>query len=100
MSRALLELLGHAQVLLEMRQGLRCPALELRIIPALGIGFEQRDRILVALNLGLLVALVEVLAALGFQVIEQLLMFESNAVGSFAFTLPPSIKAFSSLEVF
>jgi hypothetical protein len=64
--RALLELLGHAQVLLEMRQGLRRPALELRIIPALGIGFEQCDRLFVALDLGLIVALVEVLAALRF----------------------------------
>src|SRR4029453_10602949 len=74
-SRALLELLGHAQVLLEMRRRLRCPALELRIVPALGIGFEHRDRILVALDLGLVVALVEVLPVLRLQVIEQLLMF-------------------------
>jgi hypothetical protein len=73
--RALLELLSHAQVLLEMRQRLRRPALELRIIPALGIGFEQGNPILVALDLGLIVALVEVLAALRFQVIEQLLVF-------------------------
>jgi hypothetical protein len=49
---------------LEMGQRVRRPALELGIIPALGVSLEQRDRIPVRLELDLIVTLVEVLAAL------------------------------------
>jgi hypothetical protein len=60
----LLELLGHAEMFLEMGQRVRRPALELGTIPAFGVSLEQRDRIPVRLELDLIVTLVEILAAL------------------------------------
>jgi hypothetical protein len=51
----------------EMRPGLERPALQFGIVAGLGIGVEQRDRILVRLELHLVVASVEVPPALGLQ---------------------------------
>src|SRR5262249_36911498 len=70
----LLELLRHCQMLLQMRQGLGRPFLEVGIIAALGIFLEQIDRLLMRLLLGVVVGLVEVLTILGAQIVEHLLM--------------------------
>ena len=54
----------------EMGQRLARPALQLRIIATFGVGVEERDRIPVRLELDLIVAAVELLAALAFQLIH------------------------------
>jgi hypothetical protein len=61
----LFQLFRHAEMLLQMGQRLRRPTLEISIIPALAIGFEQGDRIAMSLDLHLIVGLVELLAVLG-----------------------------------
>src|SRR3954453_22531109 len=66
----LFQLLGHREMLLEMRQRLGGPALELRIVAALRIVLEQRYRLLVAFELVLIIGLVEVLARQVLQLVE------------------------------
>jgi hypothetical protein len=70
----LLELLRHAEMLPEMRQRPERPAFQFGIVAVFGIGIEQRDRVLVRLDLGLVVTCVEVLAVLGLQLIQHLLV--------------------------
>ena len=76
-----------------MGQRLRRPTLEISIVTVLAVGFEQGDRIAVSLDLHLIVGLVELLAVLGLQIIQQLLVLEMSAVDSVALTLPPSTIA-------
>jgi hypothetical protein len=47
------------------------PLLELRIITALGVSIEPRARVLVRLNLPLVIRLVEILAVLGFETVDE-----------------------------
>jgi len=57
-----------------MRQRPERPAFQFGIVAVFGIGIEQRDRVLVRLDLGLVVTCVEVLAVLGLQLIQHLLV--------------------------
>jgi hypothetical protein len=47
------------------------PLFELRIITALGVSIEPRARVLVRLNLPLIIRLVEILAVLGFETVDE-----------------------------
>ena len=63
-----------------VRCSLRCGSVvvahffKIGVVPALGIGFEQRHRLLMSLQLDLIVALIEIFSGLAFQVIEHFLM--------------------------
>jgi hypothetical protein len=50
--------------------------------------------------LGLVVACVEVLAVLGLQLIQHLLVLAVERLGQRRLDLPPSTRAFNSLEAF
>ena len=58
----------------EVRKRSRRPFLQIGVVPALGIGFEQRHRLLMSLQLDLIVALIELLSGFAFQVLEHFLV--------------------------
>jgi hypothetical protein len=86
-------------MLAEMRQRRERPTLQFGIVATRGIGVEQRDHILVRLDLDLVVACMSLLF-LAFSSSSIFWCWVSSAAGSVALTLPPSTRAFNSLEVF
>src|SRR3954452_6148066 len=73
-ARRLAELLGHVEMVLERRQRLAGPILQVGIVAALGVTLEQRDRILMGTDLVRIVIRAEVLAIRALELVELALM--------------------------
>src|SRR6266487_814686 len=93
----LLKLLGHAQMLLQIRQDLGGPLFQVGIVAALGVLGEQINGLLMGLHLH---AVSNSFPLSFFRLSSLLWCSASSLVGRSAFTLPLWTSPFSSLGVF
>lgn len=85
-------------MVLQRRQNFTGPVLELRILAALGIALEQRDRILVGTDLHRIIFTSEILRLAIASLPSFFCEESSSAVGSAAF-ISPETMPFSSVLV-
>lgn len=100
-SRLLIQVLGHRQMMFQRGSGFRGPCAAFRVLAFIAVPFEKIDGVFMGIFLIRVVPLGEIVPVELLQIVQHALLRQnSSPLGIAALTLPPSIIAFSSADVF